>query len=34
VPLVFKVPLADVPDGRRWRNFDVFDLALNRTAPR
>jgi hypothetical protein len=34
VPLLFNVPLADVPDGRRWRNFDVFDLALNRTAPR
>jgi hypothetical protein len=25
------VPLADVPNGRRWRNFDIFDLALNRT---
>jgi phosphonoacetate hydrolase len=34
VPLLFNVPLADVPNGRRWRNFDIFDLALNRTASR
>ena len=32
VPLVFNVPLRDVPSGRRWRNFDVFDLALNATG--
>jgi phosphonoacetate hydrolase len=29
VPLLFNVPLRDVPNGRRWRNFDVFHLALN-----
>ena len=29
VPLVFNRRLADVPAGRRLRNFDVFDLALN-----
>jgi phosphonoacetate hydrolase len=29
IPLVFNRPLRDVPAGRRLRNFDVFDLALN-----
>lgn len=31
VPLLFNRPLKDVP-ARRLRNFDVFDLALNRVA--
>jgi phosphonoacetate hydrolase len=29
VPLVFNRPLAGLPEARRLRNFDVFDLALN-----
>jgi phosphonoacetate hydrolase len=29
VPLVFNQPLADLPEARRLRNFDIFDLALN-----
>lgn len=29
VPLLFNKPLHGLPAGRRWRNFDVFDLALN-----
>jgi phosphonoacetate hydrolase len=29
VPLLFNRPLHDVAPGRRLRNFDVFDLALN-----
>ncbi|MDO8477140.1 MAG: phosphonoacetate hydrolase [Candidatus Rokubacteria bacterium] len=30
VPLVFSRPLAALPEARRLRNFDIFDLALNR----
>jgi phosphonoacetate hydrolase len=29
VPLLFNRTLRELPPGRRWRNFDVFDLALN-----
>ena len=29
VPLLFNRPLHGVAPGRRLRNFDVFDLALN-----
>jgi phosphonoacetate hydrolase len=29
VPLLFNCRLQDLPAGRRWRNFDIFDLALN-----
>jgi phosphonoacetate hydrolase len=29
VPLMFNRPLTTSGDGRRWRNFDAFDLALN-----
>jgi phosphonoacetate hydrolase len=29
VPLVLNRRLRDLPAGRRWRNFDAFDLALN-----
>lgn len=29
VPLLFNCRLQDLPEGRRWRNFDIFDLALN-----
>jgi phosphonoacetate hydrolase len=29
VPLVFSQPLAALPEARRLRNFDIFDLALN-----
>ena len=29
VPLVFSRPLGAVPEPRRLRNFDIFDLALN-----
>ncbi|HSA88962.1 MAG TPA: phosphonoacetate hydrolase [Burkholderiales bacterium] len=29
VPLIFNRPVEGVPSGRRLRNFDVFDLALN-----
>ncbi len=32
VPLLFNRRLADVPSGRRLRNFDIFDLALNHAA--
>jgi len=30
VPMVFSRPLAALPEARRLRNFDIFDLALNR----
>ena len=30
VPLIINRPVADLDPGRRWRNFDAFDLALNR----
>ena len=30
VPLINNRPIADLEHGRRWRNFDAFDLALNR----
>jgi phosphonoacetate hydrolase len=33
VPLLFNRPLRDVAPGRRLRNFDVFDLALNHIRP-
>ncbi|HEX2887813.1 phosphonoacetate hydrolase [Vineibacter terrae] len=33
VPLLFNRKLRDVPAGRRLRNFDVFDLALNHVNP-
>jgi phosphonoacetate hydrolase len=29
VPLIANRPAASLPAGRRWRNFDAFDLALN-----
>jgi phosphonoacetate hydrolase len=29
VPLIFNRPLAGLADGKRLRNFDVFDVALN-----
>jgi phosphonoacetate hydrolase len=29
VPLISNRPMVASPDGRRWRNFDAFDLALN-----
>jgi len=29
VPLIANRPGRDLPAGRRWRNFDAFDLALN-----
>lgn len=32
VPLLFNRPLHDVDPGRRLRNFDIFDLALNHAA--
>ena len=33
VPLIAnRVPPAPLPAGRRWRNFDAFDLALNLVA--
>lgn len=32
VPLLFNHPLRDVAPGRRLRNFDIFDLALNHAA--
>ena len=31
VPLVFTERLGERPPGRRLRNFDIFDLALNRS---
>jgi phosphonoacetate hydrolase len=30
VPLVLNRPIAGLDPQRRWRNFDAFDLALNR----
>ena len=30
VPLILNRPIADLDEDRRWRNFDAFDLALNR----
>jgi len=33
VPLLFNRPLRDVAVGRRLRNFDAFDIALNRVEP-
>jgi len=32
VPLIASRPAASLPPGRRWRNFDAFDLALNHLA--
>ncbi|MBS0321108.1 MAG: phosphonoacetate hydrolase [Proteobacteria bacterium] len=32
VPLIFNRPLHNVPSGRRLRNFDIVDLALNHCA--
>jgi len=29
VPLISNRPMTTASDGRRWRNFDAFDLALN-----
>jgi phosphonoacetate hydrolase len=29
VPLIANRPAVSLPPGRRWRNFDAFDLALN-----
>lgn len=29
VPLLVNRPVGDQPAGRRWRNFDAFDLGLN-----
>ena len=29
VPLIANRPALSLPVGRRWRNFDAFDLALN-----
>jgi phosphonoacetate hydrolase len=29
VPLIVNRPVEDQPTGRRWRNFDAFDLGLN-----
>ncbi|HZT54866.1 MAG TPA: phosphonoacetate hydrolase [Burkholderiaceae bacterium] len=33
VPLLFNRPLHGIAPGRRLRNFDVFDLALNHVGP-
>jgi phosphonoacetate hydrolase len=33
VPLLFNRALSDVSPERQWRNFDIFDLALNHVAP-
>jgi phosphonoacetate hydrolase len=33
VPLLFNRPLRGLDAGRRVRNFDIFDLALNHTGP-
>ncbi len=30
VPLIINRPIANIETKRRWRNFDAFDLALNR----
>ncbi len=32
VPLIANRPAPALPSGRRWRNFDAFDLALNHLA--
>jgi phosphonoacetate hydrolase len=32
VPLIANRPAPSLPAGRRWRNFDAFDLALNHLA--
>jgi len=32
VPLIASRPAPSLPAGRRWRNFDAFDLALNHLA--
>jgi len=32
VPLIANRPAPGLPLGRRWRNFDAFDLALNHLA--
>jgi len=32
VPLLVNRPTPDLPAGARLRNFDVFDVALNRVA--
>jgi phosphonoacetate hydrolase len=32
IPLLFNRALADVAPDRQWRNFDIFDLALNHVA--
>ncbi len=32
VPLVFSQKLGELPSGRRLRNFDVFDVAMNSTS--
>jgi phosphonoacetate hydrolase len=33
VPLLVNRSMARQPEGRRWRNFDAFDLGLNLVAP-
>lgn len=33
VPLIANRPLAEAAPGRRWRNFDAFELGLNLLAP-
>ncbi len=33
VPMLFSHPLAALEAGKRWRNFDIFDLALNHRRP-
>ena len=33
VPLIFNRPVAGIENRSRLRNFDVFDIALNHTAP-
>jgi phosphonoacetate hydrolase len=32
VPLIANAPAGALPPGHRWRNFDAFDLALNRLS--
>lgn len=29
IPLLMSLPIANTPGGHDWRNFDVFDIALN-----
>jgi phosphonoacetate hydrolase len=29
VPIILNRPIPNLDANRRWRNFDVFDLALN-----